>query len=217
MTPEHFDLKKVVLFISSHVPNLKKLLPYRLERFLHRKIFPVDKEFFNKPDRIWMEQAILPAISKGDFSSVLFVGCAPYTWHYEKVFKKTSILYLTTDREPRSRIWGAKKHFECRIKDIGKHIEKDCIDLLLLNGIFGYGLDTVDEMNESLKSIYHILKKPDGILLIGWDIGVTEDPLGLFAVKSLFQHMPVLGLPARKTFEQSRHVYDFFCPVISRQ
>lgn len=211
------DFKKVSLFVTSRVPNLRKLLPYRLERFLHRKIFPVDKEFFNKPDRIWMERVLLPVISNGGFSKVLFVGCAPYTWHYELFFNKPHTQYLTADMGgPRARRWGARKHFVCRIQDIGKHIEKDCIDILLLNGIFGYGVDTVDDMNETLKSSYEILKKPEGILVIGWDVGVTDDPLGLDALKTLYQHGPVLGLPCRTTFEQSRHVYDFFQPTINK-
>jgi hypothetical protein len=212
----NINFRKGLLFINLRVPFLKKLLPYRLERFLTLKIFPVDKEFFNKPDRIWMEQVLLPIISNAGFSKILFAGCAPYTWHYELFFNNKSTQYLTTDIEPRARIWGARKHFVCRIQDIDKHIKSDCIDMVLFNGIFGWGVNSIDDMNKSLRSMYKILKKPDGILLIGWDIGATDDPLELSVLRTHYQHVPVLGLPSRTTFEHSRHVYDIFRAILDK-
>lgn len=195
--------------INATLPWVKKCLPIRLKRFILLHLFPMSEAFRRSPNRVWMEAEILPRIARAGFHSVLFVGCAPYTWHYEKSFENTLTRYITNDINASARIWGAKKHITCPIQDIPRHLQAESIDFVLLNGVFGFGINREEDMNNSLRSIHRILKK-GGFLLVGWNTDLIADPLLLEAIRCFYRYEDVLGLPARKSFLNDTHIYDLF-------
>ena len=158
-----------------------------------------------------MEKEILPRAANSGLSPVVFVGCAPYTWRYEKFFRGTGAEYVTTDINPSARVWGARRHVQCPIQNIDQYMPAGSVGLLFLNGVFGFGVDTEDAMNRALRSVRRVLSD-GGLLLLGWNTDLIADPMGLGNAR-LFRHEGALGLPARKGFDGDTHVYDLLRPA----
>ena len=61
------------------------------------------------PNRDTLEQVILPAYAaRPDIKTVLFVGCAWYTQHYERMLPGR--VYRTIDPDPWKKRFGARRH-----------------------------------------------------------------------------------------------------------
>jgi SAM-dependent methyltransferase len=164
-------------------------------------------------DRVYMRKSVLPLLASTGIKRVLFVGCKPYTAGYGKRLSRISIDYWTTDIDPQAAMWGEKDHHI--ISDI-IHIDAACspasFDAVLLNGVFGHGVNERSEMNCAIEAIARILR-PNGILLIGWNSGLIQDPIGLAAINRYFRRDAALPLPLRKTFPDTDHVYDWLVKV----
>ncbi|MCZ6664403.1 MAG: hypothetical protein O7B81_03775, partial [Gammaproteobacteria bacterium] len=77
------------------VRNLSTLLPSSVVTRFAR--FVRVKKIRNHPDRKYLEAVIFPCLKRQNFSKILFVGCAVYTKHLGKYFRKTETEYWTTD------------------------------------------------------------------------------------------------------------------------
>lgn len=160
-------------------------------------------------DRRYMTQSILPALASAKVKQVLFVGSRPYTAHYGKRLTRAGIDYWTTDIDPEAADWGEKgHHIVCDIAKIDEVCASESFDAVLLNGVFGFGVDENNAMDRTIEAIARVLC-PKGILLIGWNTKKTPDPTELEAVRIHFCREQVLPLPLRKTFGNSDHVYDW--------
>lgn len=156
-----------------------------------------------------MTRSILPALASAQVKRVLFVGSRPYTAHYGKQLTRAAIDYWTTDIDPEAANWGEKDHhIVCDIAKIDDVCAPESFDAVLLNGVFGFGVDENSEMNRTIEAIARILC-PKGILLIGWNTQKTPDPTELQEVHLHFHRKSMLSLPQRKTFVNSDHVYDW--------
>lgn len=174
------------------------------------RVYLLEKEVPSKSDRKYLTETILPNLSNGPYGRVLFVGCRSYTKDYGRFFTQKGIEYWTTDIDPAARAWGAPdRHVVCDVSKIDAEFDPEYFDAVILNGVFGYGVDEVDLMNETLKAIRAILK-PGGLLMIGWNTGLTDDPRKLPNLGHHFVHVSPAPLPKRKTFADNTHVYDFF-------
>jgi SAM-dependent methyltransferase len=160
-------------------------------------------------DRPYLTDTILPALTLAKVKRVLFVGCRWYTMLYGRQLIRASIDYWTTDIDPALAIWGQQRHhIICDVAEIDHVCPSAWFDVVLLNGVFGYGINENSQMNRAVEAIARILR-PSGILLIGWDTHKIPDPTDLDAVKTRFCRDQVLPLPVRKTFPDTDHVYDW--------
>ena len=66
------------------------------------------------------------------FNGWLFVGCAPFTWHYEAIFPGRD--YTTIDQDPRCRRYGATRHVVDKPKNLDRHVAPGSFDLIVCNG-----------------------------------------------------------------------------------
>ena len=165
---------------------------------------------FDNSARHYLESYILPVVAASARGRVLFVGCRSYTFHYRRYFLHNNIDYWTSDIDPAARIWGERrKHLVCDVRVLHRHVPARSFDLVMLNGVFGYGIDDIHSMNQSIGSIYRVLK-PGGHLLIGWNKDRVTDPQMLPDINDHFDRRIFFGLPTRKTFEDHSHVYDLF-------
>jgi SAM-dependent methyltransferase len=82
-------------------------------------------------------------------------------------------------------------------------------DVALVNGVFGYGLNTQSGQNTAIEGLARVLK-PGGLLMLGWNTHRTSDPLGLSAIERFYIRSQRPGFEQRITFPESTHVYDFF-------
>jgi hypothetical protein len=159
------------------------------------------------PDRRYMESSILPAISSGKPARVLFVGAERYTAHYAKWFRDSE--YWTLDVRPEVEIYGAKgRHITASVIEADKHFMPGYFDVVFLNGVFGWGVDSIEDQNATLRALRSVMK--DGAtLVLGWNDHRVQEPLELEALKAHFSHGIGNGLPDRQSFPGSTHVYDF--------
>jgi SAM-dependent methyltransferase len=83
---------------------------------------------------------------------------------------------FTADPDGRKGRWGAKgRHRACAAEDLDRCFEAG-FDAVLLNGVLGYGLDRSEQVDAALGAIAHLLRS-GGVLVIGWDANMSDDPL----------------------------------------
>jgi hypothetical protein len=210
----------------SRLPLVRSLIPSALKARMNARLGGAVMDEF--ADRRYMEEAILPAVAALRPRVLLDVGLQPYTAHYGRFFGPETERW-TLDVDPASARLGVPgRHIEADALDVESRFAPGSLDVLLFNGILGFGLDRLDDEERMLR-IAHRLLRADGWLLVGWDrtpagellvASATppaegtraRDPLALDAVRELFVHAGPGGLPARRVFDDSSHVYDWFRP-----
>src|SRR5262249_33958442 len=141
------------------------------------------------------------------FSRILFVGTASYTYHYERLFRRGQ--YTTIDQQPRSAVWGSSDHIVAPVQHINRFRPKGSFDCVVLNGVFGFGVDAVEDMRMVLKEVHDALR-PNGFLLVGWNVDMHEDPEALGLYSPFFVRNGEGAWTKRLRFPPDTHVYDFY-------
>ena len=108
-----------------------------------------------------LERKIFPKIKN---KRVLFVGVASYTADYIKKLRGNDV--WTIDVDPKVAQYGSKKHVIGSISQADEFFEKEFFDIVIICGVFGYGLNEHKEGERVFNAVYKILKK-NGILLLG--------------------------------------------------
>ena len=163
-------------------------------------------------DRDTLEQVILPAYAaRSDIRTVLFVGCAWYTRHYEKMLPGR--VYRTIDPDPWKKRFGARRHIVAGLESLGGHVAPGSLDLIICNGVFGWGLDDRADCERAFGACFDALRSA-GELVIGWNDVPEHRPLELASLQSLARFRPVLFEPLGSTQylanPENRHVFNFY-------
>lgn len=163
-------------------------------------------------DRDILEQVILPYFAHDqNFCRILFVGTAKYTWHYRKIFSDKE--YWTIEPRLLNAIYGSKKHIIGYLDYIDRYFEKGSLDLIICNGVLGYGLNDPQEIESTFKKCFFCLRK-GGVLIIGWNNRKEWSflPLGKYNSLQQFQPFtfPPLGKHTYPTFTENCHTFSFY-------
>lgn len=144
--------------------------------------------------------------------SVLFVGCDWYTRHYERAYFHSKN-YWTIDPAPAARKFGARRHLVAALEDLGDHLPSGYFELIICNGVYGYGLDSREQCERAFEACYRALRS-DGHLILGWDDIPERTPISLDETKSLSRFARLtfapLGTWRYLTDTHYRHTYDFY-------
>ena len=168
-----------------------------------------NRQMPDRPDRKLLVRWILPDLSQPG-TTVLWVGCQPYTRTYMDVIERTGAECWTLEIDPAARRWGhTRRHIVGDLQMVGTLCLPAQFDVVLVNGVFGYGLDIESGQNEAIEGLARVLKA-DGLLMLGWNTHRTSDPLRLPAIRRFFIRSQRPGFEQRITFPESTHVYDFF-------
>lgn len=164
------------------------------------------------PDRDTLEQVILPAYAgRPAIKNVLFVGCAWYTAHYGKMLPGRS--YWTIDPDPWKRRFGGRRHIVAGLEEIAAHIAPASLDLIVCNGVFGWGLDDRADCERAFEGCFDALRTA-GELVIGWNDVPEHRPLELASLASLARFRPLqfeaLGAAQYLANAENGHVYNFY-------
>ena len=166
-------------------------------------------------DRRLLEKTILPGyLADRAVRTVLFVGCDIYTAHYERRYFSQHE-YWTLEPDPKLRRYGAKRrHVIARLEELAKHFSKRYFDLIICNGVYGWGLDTAEACEAAFAQCHSRLNS-GGHLLIGWDdVPTRRGSVCLADVASLAQfdrfRFPALGTWKYLTDTPYRHTYEFY-------
>ena len=121
--------------------------------------------FYLPPDRKVLEETILPYYAKKfDGGRILFVGVRAYVFHYKRIFQNCE--YITIDNRPSSRLFGVENHRVGQIENLGDFFAPEYFDLIVMNGVIGWGLNDESLINQGLEVCFERLK-PGGELLLG--------------------------------------------------
>jgi SAM-dependent methyltransferase len=189
-----------------------------LSRILHRSIADIKgmfgvESYLQLEDRRVLEQVMLPYFLQEDaYRDVLFVGCGWYTKGYNRHFEEKKN-YWTVDINPWRKRYGAKQHIVDGLQHLDKHFSPGVLDLILCNGVFGWGLDEKADVEQAFRACRDCLRE-DGVLVIGWNDIEERRPFALAECQSLraFQPFvfPPLGTSEYLTDTSYRHTYTFY-------
>jgi SAM-dependent methyltransferase len=167
----------------------------------------------NTTDRIVLEQVIFPQYSQdAGIRTMLFVGCGTYTAQYQRLFFAHKNFW-TLEPDPAAARHGARQHVIAPLEQLERHFPENHFDLIICNGVFGWGLDRHDQCEAALSQCHSRLVK-DGHFLFGWDDVPRRTPFALETLSSLArfrQHtFPPLGTSRYLTDTPYRHTYAFY-------
>jgi SAM-dependent methyltransferase len=194
----------------------KMVVPFLTEHGFARRV--VRKRLglatpLNTTDRIVLEQVIFPQYSQdSDIRTVLFVGCGTYTAHYQEAYFPTQDFW-TIEPDPGAASYGARQHIIAPLEQLEQHCAAEKFDLIICNGVFGWGLDGHEQCEAAFSQCHSRLKR-GGHFLFGWDDIEQRTPIELNTLASLarFQEytFPPLGTSRYVTDTPYLHTYAFY-------
>lgn len=163
-------------------------------------------------DRQYLEEELLPALARcPDVRRVLFVGCARYTSHYERIFEHAE--YWTIDPVRRRRRWGAGRHIVDRLERVNRHLPAAYFDLIVCNGVLGWGLNRRSDA-EAAFAACHAALRPGGELIVGWNDVQPRNAVRPDSLQALrrFERgtLGAGGSPQVRIDGSHRHVFEFY-------
>lgn len=163
-------------------------------------------------DRQYLERELLPVLARRpDVRRVLFVGCARYTRDYERIFAQAE--YWTIDPVRRRRRWGARRHIADRLEELGTHVPAAYFDLIVCNGVLGWGLNRRTDA-EAAFAACHAALRPGGELVVGWNDIRSRNavrPDGLQSLRRFERATLGAGGSSQVRIDAAhRHVFEFY-------
>jgi SAM-dependent methyltransferase len=164
-------------------------------------------------DRIVLEQQIFGYYrSRPEIRDILFVGCDADTARYHEYFRDRR--FVTLEPDPANRSFGADEHVVATLEELGKHYPPESFDLILCNGVYGWGLDDFANCDAAFAQAYTALR-PGGQMLLGWNDVPRRAPFPLETIPSLQRFkkydFPLYGTWRYLTDTVYRHTFDFYC------
>jgi spermidine synthase len=99
------------------------------------------------------------------------------------------------------------------LQDLGWHFQPRTLDLIICNGVYGWGLNKRSEIEASFTECRESLRE-DGILIIGWDDCEPLNPCPLSTWQCLRGFRPFVFPPLQTsefvTATSHRHTYSFY-------
>lgn len=144
---------------------------------------------------------------------VLSVGVAWYTRDYERITAART--FITVDHDPARASFGVPgRHFVAELTDLESVIPaSEPFDVIVLNGVIGFGLDSTEEIERGLRACAARLR-PNGTLLLGMNLELAPLSLpslvsgGLFEPRS-FGEWPDGRVTVEVPFREHTHTFVF--------
>lgn len=134
-------------------------------------------------DRRFLEGRVLPYFQRCEgINRILFVGCDWYTRGYKKFFRSKQ--YWTMDINPGQKAFGSNLHVVDGFEHVGRHFAPDSLDLIICNGVYGYGLNDLESFDQAMRGVMSALR-PGGIFILGWDNNPRRTPFSLSLSRNL--------------------------------
>jgi len=144
-------LKRTIFSLS---PQLAELFQIKFE--------------INSPDRHFLEREVFTYINEkfGSNFSVMFVGMDRYNWHYPRLLRGR---FFSIDLDPKKRRYGHKNHHTTgSVTQLSLFHQRDKFDVVICNGLIGYGVNDLKTFDDMLRECNLTLKK-DGLFFVGFN------------------------------------------------
>lgn len=190
-------------------------LPWRARwRWLSRRIASAVTGRIASADRRLLERDILPAYAaRAHAQTLLFVGCDRATAHYARIFDRSATAFCTLDIDPARRRFGAARHAVARLEDAASHFAPGSLDVIICNGVLGFGLDDRAAFESAMRSCFACLRDR-GELLLGWNNVPAYAPFDPSEVVLALGYARAARSPLRawrvETDTPTRHTYDAY-------
>lgn len=162
-------------------------------------------------DRSVLELTIIPfVLSRFEPETVLDIGREPYEAFYNEFFAGREL--WTVDRDPDRARFGASNHLVDDAAHVDAHFPQDYFDFILMNGVFGWGLNDRDVIESAFTAIHTILH-PRGLFVLGWNDTPDLVPVPLDQIQSLGRFTPYFFEPLNGTSflcDTFRHTFSFY-------
>jgi hypothetical protein len=168
--------------------------------------------YLKNADRQILETTILPYFATSqEFTKILFVGTAWYTEGYKQIFQTKN--YSTIEIDPSQAKYGSSQHIIDSIAHVHHHFRPNELDLIICNGVFGWGLNAKPEVESTFTECFHCLW-PGGVFVLGGNDRPEHRPFPLDELKSLklFQPwvLPPLATAQYRTTNPNCHTFNFY-------
>ena len=167
--------------------------------------------YLHSQDREILQKIILPYFSRrGEFQRVLFIGSDWYTRGYRRFFKNRE--YWTLEIDPEKRKYGSARHVVDSFANVRAHFDTDSLDLIICNGVFGFGLNSRADVDSAFQGSYECLRD-GGILVHGWNDFPKARSFPPEESQGLKLFRPFIFPPlntARYRTNSYEHIYDFY-------
>lgn len=165
------------------------------------------------PDRRLLEEVILPYYgARDEVRCVLFVGTHWYTAHYARYLPNAR--FITLDIDPaQARYGGTGGHLIASVTEVDRHLAPGSVDLVVLNGIFGWGLNRRDDAEQALRALHRVMRA-GAELVVGWNDVASRRPFPFGELRALQAYEPVVCPPLGRTVVDSGsdngHRFEFY-------
>jgi SAM-dependent methyltransferase len=205
-------LKKTIYRLLTRNKQLSKVIEYILVKaYKNLALFGIYLKN-HQDDRLVLENIIFPYFQNDDeFITIISVGTAWYTKSYNKKFRGKK--YWTIDLNSKMKKYGSKKHIVDSLENLHLYFQKNQVDLIVCNGVFGWGLNKPEDIEKSLIVCYDILRS-GGVFILGWNDLPEYRPVLLDQIMALklFKQMSFepLNAYAYLTKNPNRHTFNFY-------
>jgi SAM-dependent methyltransferase len=163
-------------------------------------------------DRRILEEVIFERfLNDPGIRTVLFVGVDSYTAHYPAYFAHLD--YWTLEPNPELARFGAPRHVVAPLEQLGDHFPSAYFDLILCNGVLGWGLDSAPQCELAFAQCHECLA-PGGQIVVGWNDIPERRPVPVNHIASLQRlercFFGPLGSWRFVTDTPYRHTFDFY-------
>jgi hypothetical protein len=171
-----------------------------------------DMRISRSPDRHVLQKSIFPGIAdvlaSKQSATILWIGCARYTKHYYEALERRGAKCWTMDIDPDVYRWGRRgRHVTGDLCSVARLLPAQYFDVIFCNGIFGFGIDTLDAQSSAAAAMASVMK-PDGWLVLGWNTGKVADPIAQGTVSPWFEPAVLADFGTRKFVGGCTHVFD---------
>ena len=185
------------------------LLPRALRNRLRHRIIA------QLPSRTYMQRILVPALAAVGCRRMLFVGVQSYNVAIYRACDAAGIAVWSIDSDPKSSRFGAPRgHFTVDIRHAPRVTEGLTFDVVVYNGILGYGINTAADAAVALAAMAKVAE-PGAILVVGWAPGLTDDAeIAIMRRELVAIFLPGapadIVFPARPPIHRHPHRYEIF-------
>ncbi len=197
--------------LSTPILLAKRLIPDRLKPLLRARREGGSWRLKTE-DRILLEDRIIPHFAgMGSVRSVLDVGCDWYTARYPALFPDQD--YVSIDIRPEQARFAKGRHLTASLLDLRDTFEPLTFDLVMANGVFGWGVNGSEDIGRAMGEIGRVLR-PGGFLIVGWNDIPERRPEPIDAISDAPwlepYAIPEFGGPVIETDTGYRHCFHLF-------
>ncbi len=166
-----------------------------------------------KSDRTVLENVIFPfVINNFKPGTILDIGRTEAQKHYNEFFKEND--FWTIDINPSNKEFGAKNHIVDDVKNLSKHFKENTFDLIVFNGVIGWGLNNKEDVLRGIEEIHKVLRK-GALLIVGWNDVPDLMPVHLDEVctSEKFEKHSLEPLESHNFQTRWKHTFSFFIKI----